>query len=106
MKKVKICPKCGQPMLFSFALSHKEYVCVPCAYGEEFFNDLDSKLITDKEYDNLSKKYRKDLQKIGLQTAKNGGGRCKFCGDKFDCESCTQIEKYELKFWGINNDTL
>ena len=97
---VKTCPKCGGVMLFSFVLPHREYVCVPCGTGVEFCNSCGTKEITKEEYDTLKDKYKKDLQKVGLNTAKNGGGRCKTCGTKFDCESCKSIETHEFEYWG------
>lgn len=97
---MKKCPKCGQPLLFSFCLPYKEYVCVPCGVGFEFLNGCETINVSEKEKDKLYKKYKIDIQKISLNTAKNGGGRCKICGTKFNCKKCQKIEKHELKYWG------
>ena len=98
--KVYKCPECGGSMLFSFALPYKEYVCVPCGTGEAFCNGCEIKEIPLQEHEKLKAKYKKDLQKVSLNTAKNGGGICKTCIKEFNCEHCQEIDKHQFEYWG------
>jgi len=97
---VKKCPKCGEPLIFSFCLPKKEYICVPCGIGFEFLNGCERIEIEEQKYKKLKNKYAKDLEKIGFNTCKNGGGKCNICGTEFNCKHCKKVEKYELKYWG------
>lgn len=99
-RKVKICPNCGSVMMWSFVVRGAEYVCVPCAEGYPMFNDCESRVISEAEYQKLREMYKDDLGKIGLQTAKAGGGKCNTCGTAFNCENCQRLEKHKLKYWG------
>lgn len=102
MSKVRcpICPKCNEPMLFSFILPYKEYVCVPCAHGEEFLCNKTE--VEEEELEKLRKKYKNDLGKRGWETAVNGGGTCNECDDKFNCKICKAFEAAEYTHWGKN----
>lgn len=90
-KEVKLCPHCGETLIFSFCLPKKEFVCVPCGIGFEFLNGCKTKTIKKEEYDKLRKKYSKDLEKIGFNTCKSGGGKCNICGTQFDCDNCKKV---------------
>ena len=97
---VRICPECGSIMIPSFCLPYKEFVCVPCGTGEEFFNNCERKEVDEHILDDLRNKYQKDIHKISLQTAKNGGGQCRYCGLNFNCDKCKEIESHTLEYWG------
>lgn len=89
------CPNCGQPMVFSFAIPYKEYICVPCGTSEEFCCERDSETTQERE-DELKKKWADDLDKLAFEVGgavcrkcnKSGGNNCKFC----------KIKK-EFKYW-------
>lgn len=86
--------------MWSFAIRGCEYVCVPCGEGFSLFNDFEDKIISQDEYNALREKYKDDLGKIGLQTAKAGGGKCNTCGTAFNCENCKRLEKHKLQYFG------
>ena len=100
MRTVKICPNCGSVLIPSFALRGSEYVCVPCGEGFPFFNNCEEKQMPVDEYNALREKYKDDLGKISLQTAKAGGGKCNTCGTAFNCENCKRLEKHKLQYFG------
>lgn len=52
MKKMErpVCTNCGIPMIFSFAIACKEYVCFKCCTGVPLFNGAPKRLV-DTDYD-------------------------------------------------------
>ena len=92
--------KCGQAMVWSFALNGNECVCAPCRHGEPMFNGRD-KVLRNIYYMNAKKaKWGDDLTVVARRIS---GATCAMCKDK-SCRWCkiTEDKNYKFKYWGKN----
>lgn len=92
--------KCGQAMVWSFALMGCEWVCAPCRRGAPMYNGYE-KVLRNRYYMNAKKaKWSDDLTVIA---SRFGGATCAICKDK-SCRRCKIAEdkNYEFKYWGRN----
>lgn len=98
MVEVPLC-KCGEPMLWSLALSGKEWVCVPCGTGEPMFNGRPKVQVADVEDDARRKRYQRDLHVVSVT---RGGGNCSgiLAGTGCPLGICQKVDEYEFEFFG------
>lgn len=95
--RVPLCPLCGKPMIPSFAIMGKEFVCVPCGHAEEYFNHLRKVFLHKVRINDLRRRYDKDLNHLAFT---QGGAVCMDCGNTGgnNCRTCA-ISK-TLEYWG------
>lgn len=90
------CRYCRQPMIASFCIAYKEYVCIPCGFAAEFLNGLDRIETTYAAEKSLREKYKDDMRRLAFT---QGFASCKDCGNSGgnNCETCAFPS--EFKFW-------
>ena len=90
------CPDCNNPMIFSFCIAYKEYICIPCGRSAEFFHGLEKIETTQKKEDALKKKYESDLDRLAFTV---GGANCGKCNSSAgnNCKNCTFPD--EFLYW-------
>ena len=89
------CPGCEEPMIFSFCVKYKEYVCIPCGTAEEFLCDKQAETTQEAE-DKLKEKYKNDIQRLSFL---HGGATCGNCNNSGgnNCKKCKVPEEFE--YW-------
>lgn len=99
-KEYPACINCGNAMVWSFAMSGCEYVCLPCDEGVPMWNGR-PKLSRSVDYMN-AKKHKWSLE-LSIISRRFGGGSCAVCGDG-SCKYCvaTADPNYEFKYWKKN----
>lgn len=91
------CSECGNAMVWSFAFSGCEYVCLPCDTAVPMWNSNHKVERTVRHMDAKKRLWREELSILGRRY---GGGRCAICQDE-SCQLCkkTKDPNYQFKVW-------
>lgn len=94
------CPRCEQAMVWSFAMSGCEYVCLPCWEGVPMWHGR-PKLERSDRY--MAEKKRKWSTELSIMARRWGGASCAICDDG-SCWLCklTDDKGYKFKILGKN----
>lgn len=103
MDRIKLCPKCRKPAIFTFAMAYKEFGCVECNVWGEFlgsgFPEVDATPELLRLQRQRKKKWDKDLDYIA---AHHGGATCVHTRKPLlecDCKHHKFLKNYKPKYW-------
>lgn len=96
-KEYPACRNCGNAMVWSFAFSGCEYVCLPCDEGEPMWN---SRPKLERQVSSMEAKKRKWQEELTILGRRVGGGTCAVCKDH-SCKWCklSDNKDYKFKIW-------